>query len=73
MTKHIIDEIRNTERELIEVEARYDELNNMTEIGHTLTMEALRKVENEMKRLEGVMNIMAAHLGMLEADLQAAK
>jgi ribosome assembly protein YihI (activator of Der GTPase) len=68
---HIIDEIRATELELLEAETRYDELWDMTDIGHTLTMESLRKVEDEMRRLRGLMNVLSAHLGMLEADFQA--
>lgn len=70
---HIIDEIRATELELLEAETRYDELWDMTDIGHTLTMESLRKVEDEMRRLRGLMNVLSAHLGMLEADFQAAE
>ena len=69
---HIIDEIRKTEYNLAYAEERYNQLWEMTDIGHTLTMDALKKVETEMKRLESVMNILSAHLGMLEADLEEA-
>ena len=71
MTKHIIDEIRDTERKLIDIENQYDANHAFLEdAGSTLSDEAFNKVCADNRRLLSVMNILSAHLGMLEADME---
>ena len=71
---NLTQEYRDTERKLDEAYDEYQALCGFLEdAGETLSEESVRVVDAKIRRLESVMNILSAHLGMLEADIDANK
>lgn len=65
------NEYRDTEIKLEKAYSEYNELCWFLEdAGETLSEESVKAINSQIRRLESVMNILSAHMGMLEADNQ---